>query len=55
MVSGLIKMENKANLELLTNQICALNDKHIQKIIIDLMQEINFSKYIKMVSFKYIN
>lgn len=54
MVSSLIKMENKANLELFTNKICSLNDKDIHKIIMDLMQEINFSKYIKMVSSKLL-
>ncbi|XP_026316399.1 retinal-specific ATP-binding cassette transporter-like [Hyposmocoma kahamanoa] len=53
MVTSLIKMENKANLELFTNKICSLNDKHIQKIIMDLMQEINFSKYIKMIGSMY--
>ncbi|KAL4702196.1 hypothetical protein ACJJTC_002459 [Scirpophaga incertulas] len=48
-VSALINIADTETLGIFVSQLCLLTDKEIQKMATDLLLEINFSKYIKMI------
>ncbi|KOB78399.1 putative ATP-binding cassette [Operophtera brumata] len=49
-VSQTLVVRNSAHLQVITERLCALTKQHMQSMFMDLLYEINFSKYIKMVS-----
>ncbi|KAJ0172474.1 hypothetical protein K1T71_011613 [Dendrolimus kikuchii] len=52
-ISTVLKIKNEDHLNNFTKNLCALPNKDLQKMFMDLVMEIDFSKYIKMFGDMY--
>ncbi|XP_072945673.1 uncharacterized protein ldd [Epargyreus clarus] len=52
-ISRLLRIENKEHVQIFVSKLCTLTTKVLQKIVIDLLLEVNIGKYIKMAGDMY--
>ncbi|XP_028174826.1 uncharacterized protein LOC114363337 [Ostrinia furnacalis] len=52
-IGELIKMEDKENLQVFVRKLCSMTDKDLQRMAMDLIFEINFGKYLRMIGDMY--